>query len=68
MPLFIIFRPVRSKSGMSTIDTMELARVYDSLTTEDCYKRETIMAYLDTVEKMLNQSSHQCPEINGKYE
>eukprot|EP00092_Neocalanus_flemingeri_P041465 GFUD01045151.1.p1 GENE.GFUD01045151.1~~GFUD01045151.1.p1 ORF type:complete len:237 (-),score=62.52 GFUD01045151.1:186-860(-) len=56
--------PVSSKSGLSTIDTMELARVYSSLTVSDCYTRDSLMEYLSIVEDKLNNQQYQCQASN----
>ena len=57
MKHFEMFSPVSSKSELSPIDIMELARVYDILTVEDCYKRDSLMAYLYIVEDLLKSSN-----------
>ena len=57
MTHFEMFSPVSSKSELSPIDSMELARVYDILTVEDCYKRDSLMAYLYIVEDLLKSSN-----------
>ena len=51
------FSPVGKKTALSPIDAMELARVYDKITEEECYKKESFMAYLHIVENKLSQCS-----------
>ena len=42
---------------------MELARVYDNLTMEDCYRKETLMAYLRIVEDQCSDTRGQLKKI-----
>ena len=48
--------------GLSSIDAIELARVYDSLTTEECFSKETMKKYIRTLERIVTQSQLRCPE------
>ena len=66
MTSLIYLSSVGKKTVLSSIDTMELARVYDNLTVEDCYKRESLMAYLHILEVKLEhpQPQEQCSDSN----
>ena len=49
---FDMFRPKEEKTGLSTIDVMELARVYEKLNpTETCFKLENVLKYVTHLEK-----------------
>ena len=61
------FSSASTKPGLSSIDTMELARVYDKLTTEDCFRRDTMVKYHETLETMLSQCQETThPKTQGK--
>ena len=51
---------MREKSGMSPIDAIELARVYDDSTSDSCYKVDNIKAYLEIVERQLKYANEKC--------
>ena len=44
---------VKEKKELSKIDIMELARVYSEV-ADNCFRRETIDDYLETLEDMLD--------------
>merc|ERR1719318_1924221 len=65
----ITLTPVSHKLGLSPIDAMELARVYDILTLEDCFKRHNILDYLniveDKLEKEINKKKFEIPKVTA---
>ena len=47
-----VFRPREERKGLSIIDAMELARVYEELVpTETCFKLENVLHYVSVIEK-----------------
>ena len=51
--ILIIFSHVSSKLGLGISGAKHLAHVYDKMATEDFFKTETVIAYLDTMKNML---------------
>ena len=56
------FSPVGKKTALSPIDAIELAQMYDKITAEECYTKESFMAYLHIVENKLSQCR---PELSS---
>ena len=53
LTLFPRLIDVKEKKELSKIDIMELARVYSEV-ADNCFRRETIDDYLETLEDMLD--------------
>ena len=54
--MFTRLRDVSTKTTLSKIDVMELARVYDKVKKDgdNCFREETVPDYLKTLETMLD--------------
>eukprot|EP00092_Neocalanus_flemingeri_P028146 GFUD01030567.1.p1 GENE.GFUD01030567.1~~GFUD01030567.1.p1 ORF type:complete len:516 (-),score=125.26 GFUD01030567.1:65-1612(-) len=62
----ITLSPASSKSGLSAIDTMELARVYENLTSKNCYQKETLMAYIEVLEDKFDTMEDELEQCHAK--
>ena len=47
--MLALFSSASTKPGLSSIDSMELACVYDNLTIEDCYRRDYLVGTVGSV-------------------